>query len=422
MTNSQEEQANMTQSNENASKNSTRKVASIEVGKKSRKVRFIKKPNLKGNLIKGLRRIFGIVVLCIATSAITAWMITGTGWFGQNASQAITENREEIVLQEGETVADVFENVSPSTVSITIQAVTSSSYYNTSSVQEGEGSGIIVSSDGYILTNKHVVPEGTSKVTVVLYDGREFSAKVVGRDPLNDIAFIKVDGVSDLKAATLGDSDEVKPGQKVIAIGNALGEFSNSVTAGIVSGIGRPVEATDDLGGSEVLENLIQTDAAINLGNSGGPLLNLKGEVIGINTAIAEESQSIGFAIPINDAKGLLETVVKTGEVERPYLGVRYITLTTDTAKQLGVSQTEGAYVYGSDNQPAIVSGSPADKAGLKQGDVIKKVNDKAVDQTNTLASLLARYSPGDSVKITYERDGQEKTVDVTLDQYPSSN
>ncbi|MGD8374128.1 MAG: trypsin-like peptidase domain-containing protein [Candidatus Woesebacteria bacterium] len=402
-------------------KQENKEVVSIEVGKKSRDLHLPKKPKINHRFFVLVRNFFGLLLLCVAASSITAWIIIGSGWFGQNAAQTITENREKIVLQEGEIVSDVFEKVSPSTVSITTQAIVASSYYSSSSVQEGEGSGIIVSSDGYILTNKHVVPDGTSKVTVVLHDGREFSAQVVGRDPLNDIAFIKVNGVDDLTAATLGNSDEVKPGQKVIAIGNALGEFSNSVTAGIVSGIGRPVEATDDLGGLETLENLIQTDAAINLGNSGGPLLNLKGEVIGINTAIAEESQSIGFAIPINDAKGLMENMLKTGKVERPYLGVRYISLTSDIAKQLGTDQTQGAYLSAeSDQQSAVVTDSPADKAGLKQGDVIKKVGDINIDQTNTLASLLARYSPGDSVKLTYIRDGQEKTVEVTLSTYQS--
>lgn len=396
--------------------------AVVEIDKKRRGLQNIKaRPKVLPSFRRIALKVSGLFVLCAITSGLTAWILVGSGWVGQNVSQGISENREKIVLQEGEIVADVFDSVSPSTVSITTQAVATSSYYSAAGVQEGEGSGIIISSDGYILTNKHVVPAGATSVKVVLADGREFSnVKVVGRDPFNDIAFIKIDGVTDLKAATLGDSASVKTGQKVIAIGNALGEFSNSVTAGIISGVGRPVEASDGNGASERLENLLQTDAAINPGNSGGPLLNIRGEVIGVNTAIAESSQSIGFAIPINDVKSVIKTVLEQGRVVKPYLGVRYITLDSEAAQQLGITQTTGAYVSGGEGEAAVIIGSPADKAGIKQKDIIIKVDGEQITETNTLSSVLAKYAPGDKISLTILRDGQEQSVQVTLETYPN--
>lgn len=360
-----------------------------------------------------------IVLLCVASSALTTWLLVASGVVKPDIADTITENREKLVLQEGEIVADVFKAVSPSTVAITTEATAQDEFFG-SSVQEGAGSGIIISADGYVLTNKHVVPDGVTRVTVVLHDGREFSnVEVIGRDPFNDVAFLKIGGATDLPAAKLGDSAAVEPGQKVVAIGNALGEFRNSVTTGIISGLGRPIEASDGAGSSETLENLFQTDAAINPGNSGGPLVNLKGEVIGINTAIAEEAEGIGFAIPINDAKGLIKTVLEQGEVIKPYLGVRYLSITREVADEFGLPVRAGAYVRGDARNAAVIVGSPADKAGLKEGDIITKVNDLAVTESASLASLLGAFAPGDKVGLTYLRDGQEKTVEVTLEVYP---
>jgi serine protease Do len=368
-----------------------------------------------------IKNFLSTIGLCIITSVVTVVALLASGWVSPNVEQTITENREKIVLQEGEIVADVFKNVSPSTVAITTHATTASPVFGSSLQQSGAGSGVIISKDGYVLTNKHVIPAGTSQVTVMLADGREFNdVTVVGRDPFNDIAFLKIDGVSDLPAAAIGDSDLVEPGQKVVAIGNALGEFRNSVTAGIISGLGRPIEASDGLGSSEKLENLFQTDAAINPGNSGGPLVNLKGEVIGINTAIAEESDGIGFAIPINDAKGLIKTVLEQGKIIKPYLGVRYLTLTKEVAQQLGVSVSAGAYIDGSNGEPAVIAGSPADKAGLREKDIITKVGNKVLSESSGLASTLSRYAPGETVELTIVRDGNEQVVSVTLEAYPN--
>jgi S1-C subfamily serine protease len=253
-------------------------------------------------------------------------------------------------------------------------------------------------------------------------DGREIdNVAVVGRDPFNDIAFLKINGESDLPVAQIGDSSMVEPGQQVVAIGNALGEFRNSVTTGIISGLGRPVEAANE--GStttEKLENLFQTDAAINPGNSGGPLVNLKGEVIGINTAIAQEAEGIGFAIPLNDVKGMIKTVFEKGKIIKPYLGVRYIMLNYEIAGQLNLQVSQGAYVSGGENGEAVMADSPAAKAGLRQGDTITKVNGRELTNEKGLASSLAQFAPGEKITLTILRDGKQQDVTVTLDTYPN--
>lgn len=368
-------------------------------------------------------RVAGIVVLCIVSSALTVWALLVLGVFKSDVAKTITQNRQSIVLQQGEIVAEVFKKVSPSTVSITTEAVvdaTSRQLYGTTSVEQGEGSGIIISADGYVMTNKHVVPSGTSKVGVVLADGTTYTdVTVVGRDPLNDIAFIKINGVNNLPAAELGDSDQIQIGQQVVAVGNALGEFQNSVTSGIISGKGRPIEASDGNGTSEQLENLLQTDAAINFGNSGGPLVSLEGKVIGVNTAISQTGQAIGFAIPINDVKSLVNSVLKNGKIVRPYLGVRYVSLDKATAEQLGLSVAQGAYI--TTNGQAIISGSPAQKAGLQPGDVITKVNGTEVTEVRSLASSMSQFAPGDKVTLTIVRDGKTQDLSVTLEAYPNS-
>ncbi|HWZ65763.1 MAG TPA: trypsin-like peptidase domain-containing protein, partial [Patescibacteria group bacterium] len=336
--------------------------------------------------------------------------------------RTITQNREKIVLQEGEAMANVFKKVSPATVSVITESVSPVNFFGTTSVQKGAGSGLIISSDGYVLTNKHVVPEGITKVSVMMADGKQYNdVTVVGRDPLNDIAFLKIAGVNSMAVAELGDSSLVQPGQRVAAIGNALGQFRNSITAGIISGIGRPLQATDgSTGSSEKLENLLQTDAAINPGNSGGPLVTLDGKVIGINVATAESAQTIGFAIPINDAKRLVDTVRKTGKIVKPYLGARYVSLTPEAASSINVSVDHGAYISGGPSQPAVLPGSPADKAGLREHDIILKVNDIDVTQQRSLASIISGFGAGDKIKLTIQRDGKESVVTVTLEAYPT--
>lgn len=334
------------------------------------------------------------------------------------------------ITTEGEAIAKVVEKVSPSVVSIVANGTStgsnqgSSSWWfggnNTQTYQTSSaGTGVIISSDGYIITNKHVIGNNTTSVAVITKDGTEYdNVKVVGRDPLNDIAFLKINNVSGLTAAQFGDSSSVVVGSRVIAIGNALGEYQNTVTSGIISGTGRTITAQVDSSSTETLTNLLQTDAAINSGNSGGPLVSLDGKVIGINTAIIEDAQGIGFSIPTNETKGVMASVLKNGKVERAYIGVRYITLTKAVAKENNLSVSEGAYLKSDSTGPAIVSGSPADKAGLRDGDIITAVNGTKLSSSVQLSSLTSAMMPGDKATLTILRGSDTLTVTVELGKY----
>lgn len=315
-------------------------------------------------------------------------------------------------------VADIVEQVSESVVSI-VTSVKTRSFFGQSYDSSAAGTGIIVTSDGYILTNKHVI-EGATKINVVLDDGTTYeNVEVAEADPLNDVAFLKIDNVSDLKAATLGDSKTINVGQQVIAIGNALGQYQNTVTSGIISGIGRSLTATDSTGSmSEQLTDMIQTDAAINSGNSGGPLINAAGEVIGINTATGASAENMGFAIPISSVKGMLDQLMKDGKASRAYLGVYSIEITPDIAKEYELPANAGVYLYNSAKYSAIVSGSPASKAGLKDKDIITAINGVKVGIAGSLSSLIGEYKPGDTVQLTVIREGKEIAVNVTLGAY----
>ncbi len=356
-----------------------------------------------------------LIFLCFVAGALGSLVVV----FSQADVQktVTTNNTRQVVSSEGELVTQIASEVGKSTVSITTETISNDTFFGRQAVEEGAGTGFIVSKDGYVMTNKHVVPAGITTVTVVLADGTEHdNVKVVGRDSVNDVAFLKIDGVKNLPAVKVGDSSKMKVGERVIAIGNALGQFQNSVTTGIISGLGRPIVAGGESGQSaEQLENLFQTDAAINPGNSGGPLVNVNGEVIGISVAVAEGAQGIGFAIPINDVKGLIKSVTEQGKLIRPYLGVRYRSLTPDIAKQLRTSVTQGAYI----TEDGIVNNSPAQKAGLKAGDIITKVNDQAIDKEHSFGSVIAQFGVGDNVKITFHRDGKEQTVNAALEAVP---
>ena len=334
--------------------------------------------------------------------------------------ESITAGQEDgnnLVSSEEATIANVVERVSPSVVSVVTEVVTGNSYWG-ARVSEGAGSGMIVSRDGYVLTNKHVV-EGAREVNVVLSDGTTHSGvKVVNKDPLNDIAFLKIPNVDNLTPATLGDSTTVKIGQHAIAIGNSLGQYQNTVTNGIISGTGRPIAAKNNSGDIETLTDLLQTDAAINPGNSGGPLLNAAGQVIGVNTAIAAGAEGIGFAIPINATKGLLKQVIEGKDAKRAYLGVRYLPVNAELAKKYKLSVKQGAYVMSESRQSAVAKNSPADKAGIKKDDVITKIGEIEVGPRGGVSSLIAEYAPGDTIDITYVRGDKEQTVRVTLDTY----
>ncbi|MDD5430698.1 MAG: trypsin-like peptidase domain-containing protein [Candidatus Pacebacteria bacterium] len=283
----------------------------------------------------------------------------------------------------------------------------------------GGGTGFVISQDGMILTNKHVVSDTKAEYTVLMNNGKKYPAKILATDPVQDIAIAKI-SVTGLKPLKLGDSDSIKLGQTAIAIGNALGEFRNTVTSGIISGLARKITAATNLsGGVELLEGLIQTDAAINSGNSGGPLLNLRGEVIGINVAVASGAQSIGFAIPINKAKKDIDSVKSTGKISASYLGVRYSMITEEMAKQNNLSVTYGALVRGSSDGAAVVKDSPAYKAGVQAEDIILEINGRKLDQNNSLGAVLQRYNVGEKISLKILRNDKEITVTVTLGERP---
>ena len=316
-------------------------------------------------------------------------------------------------------IADVAEKVSKSVVSI-VTSTKVMNYFGQSYDSSAAGTGIIATSDGYIVTNKHVI-NGATKVTVILDDGTTYKdVEVVTTDPLNDVAFLKIKDVSDLNAATLGDSKTIHVGQQVIAIGNALGEYQNTVTSGIISGTGRSVTASDGSGqNSETLTDMIQTDAAINSGNSGGPLVNAAGEVIGINTATSTSAENMGFAIPISSVKGMLAQLIENGKAERTYLGIYSLEITPEVAKEFNLPVNSGAYLYSSSSYSAIVKDSPAAKAGLKDKDIVTKINGVEVGAAGSLASLIGEYKPGDTVQLTVVREGKEIAINVTLEGYP---
>lgn len=282
----------------------------------------------------------------------------------------------------------------------------------------GGGSGFIVSSDGLILTNKHVVEDASAQYTVFTNDGKKYPAKILARDTITDVAVIKIDA-SDMPRVKLGNSDTIAVGQTAIAIGNALGEFRNTVSVGVVSGLSRNITASG-AGLSETIFDVIQTDASINPGNSGGPLLNLKGEVIGINTAMVSGAQSIGFAIPINQVKRVVSDVLNFGKIKTPFLGVRYVAITPALKESKKLPFDYGALVTkGDKGEPPTVPGSPADKAGLKEGDIILKFDGYKIDLDHPLISRINIYSAGDKINLEIWRDGEMITLQVTLAEKP---
>ena len=285
---------------------------------------------------------------------------------------------------------------------------------STQKQEVGAGSGFLVSADGYIVTNKHVVEDTTAEYTVMTSDGKKYTAAVLARDPSNDIAVLKISGAN-FSYLTFGNSDTLQVGQKAIAIGYSLGRFSNTVSTGIISGLQRSIQASGAGGQPEDLFDVIQTDAAINPGNSGGPLLNLKGEVIGVDVAIVQGSQNIGFALPINDIKSVVASVKATGKIVRPYLGVRYVLITKQLmdANQLPVAY--GALIVRGQQQTdlAVVPGSPADLAGLKENDIILEIDGKQISEDYPLVLAVRNKVVGDKLKLKVMRQG--KTIDVTV-------
>jgi len=322
------------------------------------------------------------------------------------------------VVYEQSAVIDIAKKVSPSVVTVSIQTpqrrVLQFSPFGgfSQSIQGGQpqdiGTGFIVSADGLIVTNKHVVSDATATYQIITSDNKTYDVKSISRDPSNDIAVLKIDATG-LQPVTMGDSSNLEVGQFVVAIGTALGEFRNTVTQGVVSGLGRGITAGDQYQGYvEQLDNVIQTDAAINPGNSGGPLLNSSGQVIGINVAVASGAQNIGFAIPINVVKDALQQYQKTGAfASLAYLGVEYQMVPKQSAVLNNVPQ--GAYVVN------VISGSPADKGGIQVDDIITKMDGQTLNENNTLGDVIKGKKPGDTVALDIYRNGKTITLNVSL-------
>lgn len=385
----------------------------------------------------------------LAALFIVATLLSGFagGWIEARVNQnglvttASLSNQKQIVTSDGELISQIAKTVGPSVVSVNddITSTSSSSSdggfglfgFTQPEEEQAAGTGIIISSSGIIMTNRHVVPVGTTSVSVTLSNGTELkNVSVIGRTSANDsldVAFLKINNTEGHKLipAVLGNSSQVQVGDTVVAIGNALGQFQNTVTSGIISGYGRDVQAGDSSGDSsdtENLEDLFQTDAAINEGNSGGPLVNLNGQVIGMNTATASSAENIGFSIPVNDVMGLIKQVLKTGKFSQSYLGVRYIPLTADVSNEYNLSVTNGAFIAPSNDptSPSVVAGSPAAKAGLQQNDIITQVDGTNINQENSLTSLLDNYVPGDSVTLTVLRGNNTEHISATLGTEPN--
>ena len=330
------------------------------------------------------------------------------------------------ILSEESVVTDVVEKYGPSVVTIGIKKTEKIinpfenffdpfGFFNLpnqtpkeQSVEQDIGSGFVISKDGLIVTNKHVVSDTSAQYRVFTRDNKLYEVQKIYRDPVNDLAILKIDPSKDgLIPVELGNSSNLKVGQFVVAIGAALGEFRNTVTTGVISGLGRTITAGSPFQGTENLDNVIQTDAAINPGNSGGPLLNSLGQVIGVNVAVASGAQNVGFALPISVVKESLDNFNKTGQFSRPYLGIRYRDI--EAKEAIAKGWVEGAGVV------EVVSGSPAEIAGVKIGDIITKIDGEKITAKNSLSSVVSKKKVGQETKMTVWREGEETTLTVIL-------
>jgi S1-C subfamily serine protease len=401
------------------------------------------------------KKIKNYLILTLICSIVFSSLVSGAVgfWAGSLAQEKKeTTYQEDVVISrvsEESDIVSVVEKVSPAVVSIIVtkdlpkieeyyyRPFGGDDFFNqffgddffnfeipeyrqngTEELEIGGGSGFIITSDGYIVTNKHVVVDEEADYTVMLNDESKYEAEVIARDPATDFAVLKIEA-ENLPTIELGNSDEVKVGQTVIAIGNALGEFRNTVSAGVVSGLSRSITAGSLGFKSEQLVGVIQTDASINHGNSGGPLLNLKGEVIGINTAIAQGAQNIGFAIPVNEVKSSIESVKTSGKIIRPWLGVRYVMINEEIAEANKLAVNYGALIVRGENRTdlAVIPGSPADKAGLVENDIILEVNQEKISQDYPLIKAISKLKPQDEVAFKVLHKGEEKEVKVVLEE-----
>ena len=376
----------------------------------------------------------GSIVVAAVLSAIlasggTVLALKGAGALnptvvGSNGNTATNAGaRQPVTIDESSAVIDAAAKAGPAVVRIFVSGTATDAFGGTIP-ERGVGSGVIFDTGGWILTNRHVVTNTdgnlADSLTVELKDGRRFEGTVYGVDTLTDLAIVKIEA-TDLTAATIGSSADLEVGQLAIAIGSPLGTYSNSVTSGIISATGRSVTVQN----GDDLNNLIQTDAAINPGNSGGPLLDAVGNVIGINTAVATDSNGIGFAIPIDIARPIMQQALAGQELSRPYIGVRYEPVDRQVQEREHLTVDHGAFVspaQAADGSTleAVISGGPAEKAGIREGDVITKIGDQVVDAEHPLDLVLAGYAPGQTIELEIVRGSQTLTVSVALGTRPN--
>ncbi len=337
----------------------------------------------------------------------------------------VTQNIEPVVsadnlrLDEQEATIRAIKGTIPGVVSINIFEP-SDNPADSKKIKKGSGSGFLISSDGLIITNKHVVSAGSvnSQYKVTLYSGKQYYAQLIGKDPLNDLAVLKIYD-KNLPFLEMGDSNRLTMGMTVIAIGNALGRYDHSATKGIISGLARNLTIVG-VNETEDLKNVIQTDAEINLGNSGGPLINLEGKVIGVNVAKDGGGQSIGFSIPINEAKPIIQSSRASERVIRAYVGLRFTMITPDIAEEKKLVRTTGALILPGreDGEVAIIPGGPADKAGLQEGDIIFEVDGRALDERLPLSSIINQHTAGKKLGLKVQRGKDVFTKIITLEEY----
>lgn len=427
----------------------------LSKSKTSSQFNFPTKQEHPKNIKKSLS-LLKIIIICVIISFIISGIVgfaasgLGNVIVQSLANKKLTIPDKTLTVKEESQTIDVVKKVQPSVVSIVVSKDLQKLYqFNNSPFQNdpffrdffegfnfneqqpnqnngeeqiGGGTGFIISSDGVILTNRHVVSDQEAKYTVVTNDNKKYDAKIQAVDPTTDVAVLKIDA-NNLTPVDLGNSDSLQIGQTVIAIGNAMGEYHNTVTKGVVSGLGRAITAGDEYSQVlEQLENIIQTDAAINPGNSGGPLINLDGQVVGINTAMDYAGQSIGFAIPINDAKQDIDSVKKDGKIVKPFIGVRYQIIDKNIASKNNLKYEYGAIVLRGQNQDevAVIPGSPADKAGIVENDIILEVNGQKVDSSNNLAKLISKFKVNDEITLKISHKGEEKEVKLKLEERKS--
>lgn len=356
---------------------------------------------------------------------------------GKNQANSGTDVSRNRIIDEESAIIDTVEKTSPAVISIVISKDVpifknrdpfnlffspfdsqAPEMLGTEKQKVGGGSGFLVSADGFIVTNRHVVSDTNADYTVITSDGKEYPAKVMARHPSADLAVIKIEG-KNFPVLELGESKSLKIGQTVIAIGYSLGEFTNTVNKGIISGLKRNITAGSGLGGVEQLTNIIQTDAAINPGNSGGPLIDLNGRAIGVNVAMAQGAENIGFAIPIGQVKKTIDQVKKQGKISIPFIGIRYIILNDELKNKNDLPYNYGALVVRGDTVTdfAVVPGSPADKAGIMENDIVLEINGKKIDANDQLGDIISSYNIGDEITLNVWHKGDIKEVKVKLEE-----